>query len=220
MIREDHTQFPSYTDETILPPFILPPPLANPQKGKRNVDKLKKDEVIEVRKSLAIYEEQLYFEERLLGLHRNRPRSLYLPKAICDHLVAELLKIKSRADLNIILASLEWPFIESQGSNLFDLVCLLQKDIHSRRKPKPRKQPKPLSATLSSDSEDFEANLPPIAPKRVALAPAENQPRAKRLPQQSLAEAESYYARTVAKSYRATTPEPSDNLRRSGRLRN
>lgn len=61
----------------------------------------------------------------------------------------------------------------------------------------------------SPTSKNYPAtlNLPPLNPsKRVALAPANNQPHAKRKPQprqaqQSLAEAESYYARPVGKSY-------------------
>ncbi|KAF9046996.1 hypothetical protein BDP27DRAFT_1434455 [Rhodocollybia butyracea] len=140
-ICKDLTELPPYTNKTTLPPFILPSTPAKQQTGKKKADELKKSEVIEVRKSLAMYEERLYFEERLLvGLHRNRPLSSYFPKVIRDWITVELPKIQSRADLNVILASLEWPFIETQGSNLFDLICSLKKDIYSRQRTKSLKQ--------------------------------------------------------------------------------
>ncbi|KAE9392901.1 hypothetical protein BT96DRAFT_944303 [Gymnopus androsaceus JB14] len=208
-------QFPSSSDEMTLPPFTVPSTASKTRKPRKKADNLKKVELEEVERALATYEQQLYAEERLVAPHRYRPRSLYFPNALQEAIASDLLKIKSRAALNVILASNSWPFIESQGSNLFDYISSLQKTVHSQRKVKSKKSTKKskslsdLSDGLSDiekSSSDIDAvNLPPLNPsKRVALAPANNQPHAKRKPQprqaqQSLAEAESYYARPVGK---------------------
>lgn len=210
-------QFPSSSDETTLPPFTVPSTASKTRKPRKKADNLKKVELEEVERALATYEQQLYAEERLVAPHRYRPRSLYFPNALQEAIASDLLKIKSCAALNVILALNSWPFIELQGSNLFDYISSLQKTVHSQRKVKSKKSTKKskslsdLSDGLSDiekSSSDIDAvNLPPLNPsKRVALAPANNQPHAKRKPQprqaqQSLAEAESYYARPVGKSY-------------------
>lgn len=106
---------------------------------------MKKKEIEEVSQVLIDYEDRLYAEERLVAPHRYRPRSMYFPKSLRESLASNLLKIKSRAELNVILASNDWPFIESQSSNLFELISTLQNQVVARR-------PKPKSKMASTDS--------------------------------------------------------------------
>ncbi|KAE9397731.1 hypothetical protein BT96DRAFT_995556 [Gymnopus androsaceus JB14] len=176
------TKFPPSNDKTALPPFILPETTTKKRKPRKKADKLKENELEEAKLALITYE-QLYAEERLVAPHRYRPRSLYFPKALWDAIAVELLKIKSQAMLNVILASNEWSFIESQGSNLFELISSLQTTLLSRhRKSKPKKSTKKsrevseLLDGLSDVDEFVESTLPA---KQAPLVPAENQPHAK-----------------------------------------
>lgn len=236
-IPEDPRLFPPSSDETILPPFLIPPASIKPPKSKKKADDLKKKEFEEVFQALIEYEERLYAEERLVAPHRYRPRSLYFPKALQELIASNLLKIKSRAELNVILASNEWPYIESQSSNLFGLISTLQNQVLTQR-PKPKSKKVRKSIENSSDSlsdvdmvsSDVDV-VPAVSPstlhsvpfKRVALAPAGNQPPSKRKvqarrPQQSFTEARESYSRPIGKSYRSTLSENTQPGRRSTRL--
>lgn len=228
--------FAPSSDETILPPFILPIIMTKRRKPRKKDDELKEKECEEVGQALIVFEKQLYFEEQLNGPHHYCPCSLYFPKLLQEALTLNLLKIQSRAELNVILALNEWPFIESQGSALFDLLSSLQKSIRTQHKSKSKnrtQKPKPLSDSLDSLSDDHIDKLPngfnqvitlssPRPLKHAPLVPADNQPRPKRKPrepQSSLAEAESYYARPVGKSY-AQGQGSVENQRRSTRFQN
>lgn len=126
-------EFPPSGDMTALPPFILPELTTKKRKSRKKADELKEKELEHAKMVFLTYEDQLYKEERLVAPHRYRPHALYFPKALLDTIVIDLLKINSQAALNVILASEEWPFIESQSSNLFDFICALQVSILSQR---------------------------------------------------------------------------------------
>lgn len=196
-------EFPPSIDDTILPPFIIPAIAMKKRKPRKKPDELKEKELEVVGKAFAVYESQLYAEEQIVASHHYHPRSLYFPKPLQEALAIDLLKIKSHAALNVILALNEWPFIESQGSPLFDLISSLQNEIKLSHKSKSKKAKKVLSDSDSFSDPDVE--LPATLPiKRAALVAAENQPYAKcqpHQPQQTLAEVESFYARPVPRSY-------------------
>lgn len=191
-------EFSPSADQTTLPPFILPESTTKQRKPRKKADELKETELEETKVAFVAYEEQLYAKERLVAPHRYCPRALYFSDTLRDTLAVQLLKIKSQAMLNVILASNEWPFIESQGSNLFDLISSLQTGIISRRQTTKSKRStkKTREVSLESSDSDTDEHIHSTLPsKRTPLIPAENQPRAKRQPrqpQQSLAEAESY----------------------------
>lgn len=219
-------EFPPSADDTTLPPFIVPAIITKKQKQWKKVDELKEKEKEVVEKAFDVYEFQLYAKEQLVAPHRYCPRSLYFQKPLRTALTVNILKINSRSALNVILASHEWPFIKSQGSPLFDLISSLQDKIILARKVKSKKTKKVVSSP--DQSSDLEMEIPPTLPvKRAALGTADNQRHAKRQPQQTLAEAESFYACPVSRSYRNNTQDlpdentlPSeDNQRRSTRLR-
>ncbi|KAF9061139.1 hypothetical protein BDP27DRAFT_1429304 [Rhodocollybia butyracea] len=181
----------------------------------------KKKEMELVKKALIVYEEQLYAEERLVAPHHYRPCSLYFPKSLQESLVSDFLKIKSCTHLNVLLASNMWPFIETQGAPPYDLISLLQKNIHSQCKSK-SKRVKNVSSDVDSlldvDIASSDGDLPAVSSsmhpaKCTALVPAENQPRTKRQPrqpQQTLAEAESYYARPTRRPYHTSVQDNID----------
>lgn len=171
-------EFPPSSDITALPPFIIPKNATKKCKPRKTVDDLKEKELVEMKSALLTYEEQLYTEERLVAAHRYRPRPLYFSQHIQDTIAVELLKIKSQAELNVILASNEWPFIELQSANLFDLICSLQTRILlQRRQSKLKKSARKAQEVLSESSDSLsdideiaESSLPA---KRVPLVPAE-----------------------------------------------
>lgn len=177
-------QFPPSADETILPPFILPSIAMKKQKAQKTVDKLKEKEVEWVKERFVTYEEHLYAEEQLLAPHRYHPCSLYFPKSLREVITLNILKIKSRADLNVILASNEWPFIETQGSSLFDIISSLQKSLQMQCKVKSKKSTRKSKLSLESSDSLSDVNEPMndlepstlIPSKRVPLVAADNHP--------------------------------------------
>ncbi|KAE9384196.1 hypothetical protein BT96DRAFT_1008319 [Gymnopus androsaceus JB14] len=153
----DPCQFPSSSDETTLHLFTMPSTASKPHKPRKKADDLKKVELEEVERALATYEQQLYAEEQLVAPHCYHPCSLYFPNALQEAIASDLLKIKSLAALNIILALKSWPFIELQSSNLFDYISLLQKTIHFQYG---------LSDIEKSSSNIDAVNLPPLNPSK------------------------------------------------------
>ncbi|THU86112.1 hypothetical protein K435DRAFT_822241 [Dendrothele bispora CBS 962.96] len=103
--------FPPSPHLSKLPPFEIHSDMSqiNKKRGAR-ADKPTKKEADSIRKGLAIYEREVYLEERLRLPHRNIPHSFYFPPKITDLISEEILKIDSIESLKDQLKPIDWIF--------------------------------------------------------------------------------------------------------------
>jgi hypothetical protein len=231
-IPHDPRLFPPSPGSDILPLFPISSQTPNKKtKSKAKPDQLKKKEVEKVKTALIAYEKQVWLDERVRLPHRNIPRSFYLPKAVSELVLAEVLKIKSLDTLTERLNGIPWLFRDRQLAKLFTFITTLRLEILADR-PSVKKK-KTMIYDSPSDHADSDVDMDPVSDselilvpnqrpqKRAAPEPSAHQPKAKRKPQMTMQEANSFYARptySIPKQVDPMTQDSTTQVRRSKRL--
>ncbi|KAE9386074.1 hypothetical protein BT96DRAFT_1006436 [Gymnopus androsaceus JB14] len=139
------------------------------KKARKKANELKKKELEEVKISLTDYASQLYLEEKSCS-SRLCTCSAYFPQSLADKLSKNLLKITTCDSLDAILTSSSWPFINSQGIKLFQLILSLQQKIKHAWKSKTKLQSKKAHTYLeSSDIKMSSTSEIDIAPSSISV---------------------------------------------------
>ncbi|KAL0057681.1 hypothetical protein AAF712_015668 [Marasmius tenuissimus] len=144
-----------------LSQFIIP---ASPE-SKKSKKSLTKKEMAAVTDALVIFERKLWLDEHTRVPHRYFPRAAYLPKSLVNLLIDRLFSINSYPTLEMILSSVSWQFQDSQGQNLYDVICSTQATINANRKERKSKKKKPARVDVSDDEVDLEDMLVDVSDK-------------------------------------------------------
>ncbi|THU81363.1 P-loop containing nucleoside triphosphate hydrolase protein [Dendrothele bispora CBS 962.96] len=149
--------FPPSPHLSKLPPFKIHSDMSqsNKKRGAR-ADKPTKKEADGIRKGLAIYEREVYLEERLRLPHRNIPHSFYFPPEITDLISEEILKIDSIESLTDRLKPIDRIFKSTQAEKLFAYMSTLRLDIEKSRNSKSKYKQVPIISKSSSDAGMYE----------------------------------------------------------------
>lgn len=220
--------------------------LATTSKKKRNVLDTKKKEREQLDLVLVDFGNSVWQAESTKQSHQYRPKASYFPTTMKNEILEHFLRITSLNYLTTqILERNLWPFTESQGPALYDLILsqlLIIQGERYRLRVKTQKRQQANSKRKDREDTDDDDNMEeeisdsellpsPTAPKRPALEPlntannatrSKPKPRAKPVPQPSSKQVLDSYQPERPNFRRANEENEGDETngpRRSSRLR-